>query len=318
MDRISNALGTELGNQTIVGAHHKQVAEAKQAGISEATKILERLLRSSGRWVRASFFPTAHHFLGGVQIKGSQKETKNGCGSKLMVPFWGRRTTNFRTHFRGDWDVHWGLTDLDFEKPMATSTFARRTRAATESPDLGSVTARTPRLVAGKDLANKEGLVKGSPEERDPPVGCSFLGGGFVLALCFSSRFLLLFVRSHYLPPVGWFVLVCGGHYNSGSLSASKFRRRIPWLVFVGRLERTTRLRCPALAEKMLKRTCSILTVFTAQVRDPAGIEPATLLCRVNHTPARNKSNKSRAGRQREWLDKHDPRRGLLRDRKFA
>ena len=34
------------------------------------------------------------------------------CGSKPMVPFWGS-TTHFRTHFSGDWDVHWGY-DLDF------------------------------------------------------------------------------------------------------------------------------------------------------------------------------------------------------------
>ena len=29
-----------------------------------------------------------------------------GCGSKPMVPFWGRCTTHFRTYFSGDWDVH--------------------------------------------------------------------------------------------------------------------------------------------------------------------------------------------------------------------
>ena len=31
-----------------------------------------------------------------------------GCGSKPMVPFWGRCTTHVRTYFSGDWDVHWG------------------------------------------------------------------------------------------------------------------------------------------------------------------------------------------------------------------
>ena len=36
-----------------------------------------------------------------------------GCGSKPMVPFWGRCTTHFRTYSSGDWDVHWGY-DLDF------------------------------------------------------------------------------------------------------------------------------------------------------------------------------------------------------------
>ena len=30
-----------------------------------------------------------------------------GCGSKPMVPFWGRCTTHFRSYFSGDWDVHW-------------------------------------------------------------------------------------------------------------------------------------------------------------------------------------------------------------------
>ena len=34
-----------------------------------------------------------------------------------MVPFWGRFTTHFRTYFSGwiESDVHWGLTDLDFD-----------------------------------------------------------------------------------------------------------------------------------------------------------------------------------------------------------
>ena len=31
-----------------------------------------------------------------------------GCGSRPMVPFWGRCTTQFRAYFSGDWDVHWG------------------------------------------------------------------------------------------------------------------------------------------------------------------------------------------------------------------
>ena len=31
-----------------------------------------------------------------------------GCGSKPMVPFWGRCTTHFGTYFGGDWDVHGG------------------------------------------------------------------------------------------------------------------------------------------------------------------------------------------------------------------
>ena len=32
---------------------------------------------------------------------------KYDCGSKLMVPFWGRCTTHI-VYFSGDWDVHWG------------------------------------------------------------------------------------------------------------------------------------------------------------------------------------------------------------------
>ena len=32
----------------------------------------------------------------------------NGCGSKPMVPFWGRCTTHFSRDFSGDWDVHRG------------------------------------------------------------------------------------------------------------------------------------------------------------------------------------------------------------------
>ena len=35
-------------------------------------------------------------------------------GSKPMVPFWGRCTTQFRTYFSGDWAVHWGY-DLGFD-----------------------------------------------------------------------------------------------------------------------------------------------------------------------------------------------------------
>ena len=38
----------------------------------------------------------------------SHTRAQRGCGSKPMVPLWGRCTTHFRTYFRGDWDVHWG------------------------------------------------------------------------------------------------------------------------------------------------------------------------------------------------------------------
>ena len=38
----------------------------------------------------------------------------NGCGSKPMVPFWGRCTTHFRTYFSEDWDVDWGY-GFDFD-----------------------------------------------------------------------------------------------------------------------------------------------------------------------------------------------------------
>ena len=39
-----------------------------------------------------------------------------GCQDRFGIPFWlvGAFTTHFRTHFSGDWDVHWGY-DLDFE-----------------------------------------------------------------------------------------------------------------------------------------------------------------------------------------------------------
>ena len=45
-----------------------------------------------------------------------------GCGSKPMVPFWGRRTTHFRAYFSGDWDVHWGY-DLAFDLGPGTFFF---------------------------------------------------------------------------------------------------------------------------------------------------------------------------------------------------
>ena len=39
-----------------------------------------------------------------------------GCQNRFGIPFWlvGEFTTHFRTHFSGDWDVHWGY-DLDFD-----------------------------------------------------------------------------------------------------------------------------------------------------------------------------------------------------------
>ena len=36
-----------------------------------------------------------------------QPAVRCGCGSKPMVPFWGRCTTHL-VYFSGDWDVHWG------------------------------------------------------------------------------------------------------------------------------------------------------------------------------------------------------------------
>ena len=45
-----------------------------------------------------------------------------GCGSKPMVPCWGRCTAYFRTYFSGDWNVYWGLTDLDLDpRPFVVS-----------------------------------------------------------------------------------------------------------------------------------------------------------------------------------------------------
>ena len=47
---------------------------------------------------------------------------RSSCGASsswlwvqtVLVPFWARRTTHFRTYFSGYWDVHWGY-DLDFD-----------------------------------------------------------------------------------------------------------------------------------------------------------------------------------------------------------
>ena len=49
-----------------------------------------------------------------VSACGRRPEGKRrfGCGSKPMVPFWGRCTTHFKTYFSGDWDVHWGYGSL--------------------------------------------------------------------------------------------------------------------------------------------------------------------------------------------------------------
>ena len=44
-----------------------------------------------------------------------------GCGSKPMVPFWGRCTTHFCRDFSWDWDVHWGYV-LDFDPSPCDST----------------------------------------------------------------------------------------------------------------------------------------------------------------------------------------------------
>ena len=41
--------------------------------------------------------------------------------NRFGIPFWleGEFTPHVRTHFSGiESDVHWGLTNLDFEKPM--------------------------------------------------------------------------------------------------------------------------------------------------------------------------------------------------------
>ena len=36
-------------------------------------------------------------------------------GKTNGIPFWGKCTTQFSLYFSGDWDVHWGPTDLDFD-----------------------------------------------------------------------------------------------------------------------------------------------------------------------------------------------------------
>ena len=56
------------------------------------------------------------------QERAPLKETESyGCGgqNRFGIPFWlaGEFTTHFRTDFSGwiESDVHWGLTDLDFD-----------------------------------------------------------------------------------------------------------------------------------------------------------------------------------------------------------
>ena len=45
------------------------------------------------------------------------------------VPFWGGCTTHFRTNFSGDWDVHWGLTDFDFDNHTHIPRVGKGTKA---------------------------------------------------------------------------------------------------------------------------------------------------------------------------------------------
>ena len=44
---------------------------------------------------------------GGRRAARGARVDQRGCGSKPMVPFWGRCTTHFSL-FSWDWDVHWG------------------------------------------------------------------------------------------------------------------------------------------------------------------------------------------------------------------
>ena len=45
----------------------------------------------------------------------------SGCGCQV-----GEITSHFRNNFSGDWDVHWGLTDLDFDPwPYKRHCFCR-------------------------------------------------------------------------------------------------------------------------------------------------------------------------------------------------
>ena len=51
------------------------------------------------------------------------------------IPFWGRCTTHFRTYFSGDWDVHWGLTDLAFDPwPYVLTLFHVSSKTRVEIP----------------------------------------------------------------------------------------------------------------------------------------------------------------------------------------
>ena len=81
-----------------------------------------------------------------------------GCGSKPMVPFWGRCTTHFRTYFSGGWDVHRGY-DLDFDLwPVENSS--PRTRLGPLDPN--KIVSNAPGLLARLEL----------PAPPSDPLGC--------------------------------------------------------------------------------------------------------------------------------------------------
>ena len=88
-----------------------------------------------------------------------------------MLPFWGRCTA-CTTHFRtcsGDWDLHWGLTDLGFEKPMAIGVLCH---CGEWSQGFGTVAGLVPgRGQSGGQSGDRQGsLVKMWPFEDVAPA----------------------------------------------------------------------------------------------------------------------------------------------------
>ena len=66
-----------------------------------------------------------------------------GCGSKPMVPFWGRCTTHFRTYFNVDWDVHWGC-GLVTHGQMGPFPEKKTPRLTSLTPLVGRAAQATP------------------------------------------------------------------------------------------------------------------------------------------------------------------------------
>ena len=81
--------------------------------------ILEPILVRIGMFTGGTFDPWPCLFFHvrvvflhlGVLSMGSSKDfCGRGCQHRFGIPFWlvGEVTTNFRTYFSWDWDVHWG------------------------------------------------------------------------------------------------------------------------------------------------------------------------------------------------------------------